>query len=149
MFVLLSFLLGTAHAENVNQIAAGSWASAGVPFPGGTSTRYNIWVDVAIYNLAYDKNVGIRWTDDNWATSHDAAAWYEGSLGGGWEQWGVDIAPLGALATEPGAMKWANRYGSTRYVTGPVTIDYAVYYRAAGGEWWDNNGGANYHLTLW
>ena len=149
MFALLSLVLGTAHAGNVNQLAAGSWANAPVSYGSGTATYYNVWVDISVYNLAYDKSVGIRWTDDNWATWHDASAWYEGNLGGGWEQWGVDIAPLGAVGVEANQAKWVNRYGSPRYVYAPVTIDYAIYYRAAGGEWWDSNGGSNYHLTLW
>lgn len=147
MFLALALTVSAAHADNVYFADAGSWASAPVQIPGAVDTDYHLWVDLSVYDLAYEKDVGIRWTDDNWATWHDAAAWYDGELGGGWQRWGVDITPIGTRSTDGQTNKWENLYGGWRTVTG-VTVQFAVYYRAAGGEWWDNNGGQNYSVSL-
>jgi hypothetical protein len=40
------------------------------------------------------KKIGIIYTTDNWKTNQVAYASYEGSLGDGYEQWGVDLFPL-------------------------------------------------------
>lgn len=148
-FGLLPALVGDASAGNVNRLGGGSWLGATTQYTGAVDQDYNVWVDMSVYNLAWQKDVGVRWTDDHWATSHDASAWYEASLGGGWEQWGVDIAPIGTRSSDARTTKWSNFYGSWRVVTAPVTIEYALYYRVAGAEYWDNNGGQNYSLTLW
>jgi len=62
----------------------------------GPMRRYYVdwgyWIDLKVQNLAYDKSVGIVWTDDNWQTVHPAYAQYEGALENGYEQWGVDIS---------------------------------------------------------
>ena len=50
-----------------------------------------IWVDLAVRNDAFDKQVGIVWTGDGWQTSHTAFAGYEGALPDGRERWGLDV----------------------------------------------------------
>lgn len=150
MFTALALLVSVANAGNVNHLAAGSWVSSTTQIPGAVNYGHSIWVDLSVYNLAYEKDVGIVWTDDDWATWHEADAWYEGSLGNNWEKWGIDITPIGTRSTAGNLTKWSNFYGGwTDFLSAPITIEYAVYYRAAGGEWWDNNNGQNYTLTLW
>lgn len=152
---LLSLLLvlvapSVAAAGNVYQAGHGSWA--GASYPAGdktTRTDVNVWVDLSVLNLCYVKDVGIRWTDDDWATWHDAAAWYEGSLGSGWERWGVDILPFGGWLWDGGSYRYTTWTGSTRAEPdASVTVQYAVYFGCGGTYWWDANGGANYTLTL-
>lgn len=146
---LLSLFVADASAGNVGSLGGGSWLGAATQYGAAVDQDYNVWTDLSVYNLGWQKDVGIRWTDDGWATWHDAAAWYEGSLGGGWERWGVDLAPIGTLGIDGQQHKWSNMYGSWRDVSGPVTIEYALYYRVNGAEYWDNNNGQNYRITLW
>ncbi|UJR85140.1 carbohydrate-binding protein [Sandaracinus amylolyticus] len=54
-------------------------------------TRESFWVDLAVRNDAYAKEVGILWTTDRWITSQRAIAVYEGTLPDGRERWGVDV----------------------------------------------------------
>lgn len=148
---LILFLPVAASAANLYQAGHGSWAGATSPWGDKTTrTDVNVWVDLSVYNLCYVKDVGVRWTDDDWATAHDADAWYEGSLGGGWERWGVDIVPMGGFLWD--GQSW-DRYvswtGDTRSIDGSVDIEYAAFYSCDGVTWWwDNNGGANYVLVL-
>ncbi|MFT3775192.1 MAG: hypothetical protein QM820_58335 [Minicystis sp.] len=60
----------------------------------GPSRTYYVdwgyWIDIYVENLAYDKSVGVIWTQDGWATANVSYATYETDLGGGYERWGVD-----------------------------------------------------------
>jgi hypothetical protein len=86
---------------------------------GGT-----LHVDVGVQNLAYAKVVGIVYTTDNWATVQTAFAAYSSTMKSGLEVWHVS-APTGA-ATE---------------------AKFAILYRVAGHEYWDNNFWRNYRVT--
>lgn len=74
---------------------------------------------VRVSNLSYEKNVIIRWTHDNWRTSHDTRA--------------VFCANDGAT----------DRFGFELPINGDDVI-FCVRYRTFGKEYWDNNRGQNY-----
>lgn len=82
------------------------------------------WVDVAVRNDAFDKQVAIRWTDDDWATYTDTPLQYEGSLQGGFERWGTDVE-LGLFST--GAV----------FNPPPEEVEFAAYVTMNGQTWWD------------
>lgn len=74
---------------------------------------------VTVLNLAYDKQVTIRATTDGWQTSRDVdATWTQGN------DFAFTVPNLGLVP--------------------PAMVQYAIRYRTAGVEIWDNNGGANY-----
>jgi len=75
---------------------------------------------VRVYNLAYEKQVSILYTTDDWATS----AWAEASWAHD-NDWTFRVAGLG-----PDVL--------------PDTVRFAIRYRAAGGESWDNNNTYDY-----
>ncbi|AKF11373.1 hypothetical protein DB32_008522 [Sandaracinus amylolyticus] len=54
-------------------------------------SRESFWVDLAVRNDAYTKDVGILWTTNGWITSQRATAVCEGTLPDGRERWGVDV----------------------------------------------------------
>jgi hypothetical protein len=95
-------------------------------------------ISLIVASLDYDKDIRLRYSTDGWATWHEIGigtgtnhlAW-QGGIGGGLERWGGDLDIPGAV----------------------TTVDYALVYRhgVVGGaqsfEFWDNNGGSNYHLT--
>lgn len=147
MFTAL-VLVSLAHAENVYRIADGGWDGAVTWWSAtGWSETENLWVDISAYNVGYGKRVGIRWTDDGWTTWHDADAWYEGYLGNDWEQWGVDIQPIGRFSGDGNVTKYTDYDGDSVY-TDTVTIQYAIWESYGGQTWWNGNGGANYSVTL-
>lgn len=74
---------------------------------------------VRVLNLAYAKQVSVRFTTDGWRTSKTVEASYLRD-----QLWGFELSP----------------------VTG--TVELAVRYRVAGREYWDNNDGTNYRLSL-
>ena len=94
----------------------------------------SVWVDYALQNLSYEKNTGIVWTIDGWATAHQADGWYEGGLPDGREGWGVDIHPLTVV--------------DTQNTTHTLVFEYAVFYEVGGVTHWDNNGGADYTMMM-
>ena len=88
-------------------------------------SRYHFWVDVAVRNDAFHKEVGILWTDDGWSTIHTSLARYEATRGDGYETWGLDV--------EIGT-------GRAR----PSEIEYAVFARMNGQTFWDPRN--NYYI---
>jgi len=89
-------------------------------FPDATRVR----VVAAVKNLAFAKQVGIVFTTDGWATANVATGHYDHTLKSGNEVWTID-AVVGA----------ARR------------VEYALFYRVGGQEFWDNNFWRNYLLT--
>ncbi|KAM6117848.1 protein phosphatase 1 regulatory subunit 3E-like [Pterocles gutturalis] len=85
---------------------------------------------VRVLNLAYEKAVSVRYTLNRWASCAEVPAAYQpsGPADGLTDRF-VFLLPLGAAAAaaEP-------------------TLEFAVRYRVAGAEYWDNNEGANYRL---
>lgn len=61
----------------------------------------SFWVDLSVRNDSANKEVGIVWSSDDWTTSHNVAAVYEGALGNGREQWGVDVRDFFAGYSAP------------------------------------------------
>lgn len=85
---------------------------------------------VRVRNIAYEKCVAARFTTDGWTTVSEAHARYVGPAPGGtdtaWDVFAFSI-PLHA----------------------PRTLLLAVRYAVPGvGEWWDNNGGADFRIVL-
>ena len=86
---------------------------------------------VMVANLAYHKNVFVRWTADNWASYHDQVASYDHSSDGyshDWFLFSIDSPLL--------------------YQEGGVCIKLAVAYQVNGQEFWDNNQQQNFLLEL-
>ena len=126
-------------ARGVRRLADGQWQS-GYEAPSGVRYGWywdaNVWIDVAVENLAFDKVVGVRWTTGGWATHHEALGEYEHALGDGWEQWGVDVTPAARMSS----FSWCDPE--------PVAFEYAIFYRVDGHTYWDNAGGSNHHVEL-
>lgn len=74
---------------------------------------------VRVANLAYAKEVTVRWTHDNWKTSHDTHA--------------VFLSNDGAT----------DRFAFELPINGD-DVSFAIQYRSEGAEYWDNNRGSNY-----
>jgi len=90
----------------------------------GFSDLTHIGVTAALKNLAFAKQVGIVFTTNNWAASGVAFGGFSHMLKSGNEVWTVS-APVGA----------AKR------------VDFAIFYRVNGQEFWDNNFWRNYTLS--
>lgn len=141
-----TFATPAAASPVLEQLDDGTWMAASWTGDfGETIEEHAIWVDFAAWNLSYEKDIGILWTDDGWATSHLAHAWYEGGLPDGREQWGVDIIPHSTLVRLPVI---EGIEGGPEQVQQPITVEYVIYYTVGGWTHWDNNGGANYTLVI-
>ncbi|KAM6057734.1 protein phosphatase 1 regulatory subunit 3E [Chlamydotis macqueenii] len=83
---------------------------------------------VRVLNLAYEKAVSVRYTLNRWASCAEVPAAYQppGPADGLTDRFAF-LLPLAATSAE-------------------ATLEFAVRYRVAGSEYWDNNGGANYRL---
>lgn len=109
---------------NVTVYDSGSWDTVtdcgmrGISYQCFYVGRF--WVDLSVANLAYDKAVGIVWTDDGWTTQHTSYAGYKQSLGGGREKWGLDVTFFGGYTPS---------YGRT--------VEYAVFATQDGQTAWD------------
>ncbi len=116
----------------------GCWISASYTNAAGDSVEEaSAWIDFLVQNWSYDKDTGIVYTTDGWATASYADAWYEASLSDGRERWGLDLVPAATFT-------WNPQQGDPDH----VQLEYAIYYTVGGTTWWDNNGGANYVLNL-
>ncbi len=116
--------------------AAGQWGRTvhcPSPAPSTCVIERNVWVDIAVRDDAYDKRVGIVWTDlvrdpagSPW---HTAYAQYEHALSSPYEQWGVDVTAGVYVAIEPSPH-----------------IVFAAFVEMNGQTYWDNNGGADHTI---
>ncbi|MFL6447376.1 MAG: hypothetical protein ACJ746_06755 [Bryobacteraceae bacterium] len=87
----------------------------------------NLIVNVLVKNLAFAKQVGIRYTTDNWATFHDAFGVFRGNF-----------PPFGS-PHQPNAESWS----ISAFVGVGKHGQFAVFYSVNGSTFWDNNFGAN------
>ena len=74
---------------------------------------------VRVSNLSFTKEVAVRWTHDNWKTSHDTHA--------------VFLSNHGAT----------DRFAFELPINGD-DVSFAIRFRSEGSEFWDNNRGSNY-----
>ena len=74
---------------------------------------------VRVSNLSFTKEVAVRWTHDNWKTSHDTHA--------------VFLSNHGAT----------DRFAFELPINGD-DVSFAIRFRSEGSEYWDNNRGSNY-----
>ncbi|KAG2502146.1 hypothetical protein HYH03_000633 [Edaphochlamys debaryana] len=133
--------------------AMGPSAGDNVGSPGGTiSGRLrglglgSVYGSVAVANLAYEKDVRVRYTLDGWATwdevrSATSANW-DKRLGFGADNFNFLIDLDGAAGARGVAVRRTLGAGSH------VTLGLAVHYVVAGGSHWDNNDGQNYTFDL-
>ncbi|KAJ3297813.1 hypothetical protein HDU76_006523 [Blyttiomyces sp. JEL0837] len=64
-----------------------------VMFAAGDELAH-LWYDVqfAVKNKAFVKDVGVRFTNDSWASYYEAPARYSSNLGGGYEMWNLTVS---------------------------------------------------------
>jgi Carbohydrate/starch-binding module (family 21) len=90
-------------------------------------------IAVMLKNIAYEKQVTIRYSTDNWITYNDVFAKFDTTVTANVNHYPVIDRFVAVLDT------------STLQGTG-ANFDYAVCYKAAGVEHWDNNGGRNHKV---
>ena len=88
---------------------------------------------VMVANLAYHKNIFIRWTADNWATYHDQVASYDHSSSGYTHDWFT-------FSTDSSLLQKGE--------DGGVCVELAVAYQVNWQEFWDNNQQQNFTILL-
>lgn len=81
---------------------------------------------VRVFDLAYEKQVTLLYTTDDWRTAGEVAARYEAG-----DDWAFEITDL----VGPGGRL-------------PDVVRFAVRYDVAGQTYWDNNGGLDYERRL-
>lgn len=79
-----------------------------------------------VKNLAYEKQVSVVYTSDNWKTVQTGAYVYQSTTPGGEEVWRADVVIADS------------------YATAPASIEFAVSYDVSGQSYWDNNDGYNF-----
>ncbi len=95
--------------------------------------QYNTYagyrVNAILKNLAYQKNVFVRYTTDGWKTSKDVQMSYSATNSNGTETWTaqLDVADTSSQGN----------------------FEYAICYQVNGTEYWANNFGANYNGTYY
>ena len=147
-FSTIPFSVPVMADTAVARIADGTWADPTVIYGNGFAySMRNIWVDIRVQNLGYNKTVGIRWTDNNWYTWHDSLASYEHPLAGGYEQWGVDVTPVGKYDWRRYGIYWVELTGYEQLIgTQGKTVQYAIFYKDHNNIWhW---AGQNYSIQV-
>ncbi len=76
-------------------------------------------------NLAYHKNIFVRWTVNNWATYQDTVASH-------------DDSSEGSLTIGSHSPSTMTQFART-LMAGGVCVELAVAYQVNGMEFWDNN----------
>lgn len=107
---------------------------------GGTIERALVRIDLRVKDLAYAKEVSVRWSSDDWKSWADARAYWVEGFGDGTERWQV-VLDLGTVGRNVMA-------GGGRADMGPAYVRFAAWMRAAGGTFWDNAGGRDHACAL-
>ncbi|RKP34478.1 putative phosphatase regulatory subunit, partial [Dimargaris cristalligena] len=90
---------------------------------------------VQVQNLAFQKSLAVRYTTDLWQSYQEATATYADSAAPGSkgspaiDRFGFEL-PLDLVPATGGRR----------------SLFFCLRYRVAGQEYWDNNGGQNYHI---
>ncbi|MNP74607.1 putative phosphatase regulatory subunit [compost metagenome] len=94
----------------------------------GSSTLSNGEFNGTIYvkNLNPTKTVKVTYSTDNWATTQEAFATYNGSLNN---------------------FNSVERWSYSFNVPGAADVKYAISYTTGGQTYWDNNYGQNYEVN--
>lgn len=89
-----------------------------------SSNGTNFAGNIVLKNLAYDKEVFVRYTTDHWQTYYDLPAYYVSNYNDGNEVWSYE-----------------------KVFTNEVNaVEFAVCYKVNGITYWDNNFGRNYKV---
>lgn len=86
---------------------------------------------VRVCNVAFEKQVTVRYTFSDWRSAHEAVARWRGPAGSGGTE---DVFAFG-FPVPPFLLALGSR------------VHFALRYRVAGSEYWDNNDGRDYSLT--
>ena len=95
------------------------------------STDSKLSGTVMVANLAYHKNIFVRWTVNNWATYQDTVASHDDSSEGFSHDWFTFTIDSDSVCKD---------------TDGGVCVELAVAYQVNGMEFWDNNVQQNYVL---
>ncbi|XP_055964015.1 protein phosphatase 1 regulatory subunit 3D [Sorex fumeus] len=87
---------------------------------------------VRVSNVAFEKQVAVRYTLSGWRRAHEAAARWRGPAGAA----GAEDVFAFAFPVPPFVLARGAR------------VLFALRYRVAGAEYWDNNDGRDYSLTV-
>lgn len=99
------------------------FGSGGIAYWIQSQGEENVTVYTQLKNLAYEKDVRVRYSTDNWETYQEASGYYVSSFdNNSKEVWIIDVPTL-----EP--------------------FEYAISYTVNGTAYWDNNFGENYTFT--
>ncbi|KAJ2666796.1 hypothetical protein IW148_000521 [Coemansia sp. RSA 1199] len=92
---------------------------------------------VKVHNVAFEKEVTVRYSFDQWRTAGEVTAEFSRTL-------------AESQGARPGIDRFAFQLSlpPSFLVTLPGTVALCVRYRVAGAEHWDNNKGANYSFKL-
>ncbi|KAJ3298917.1 hypothetical protein HK104_010151 [Borealophlyctis nickersoniae] len=88
---------------------------------GGCPIDYKFSVGLAVRNKVYDKNVGIRWTKDNWMSHNESSAAFVRKIDDSYELWSLDVL---ASSTHTSVPKFEVSFnGFASFQNGPRTWD--------------------------
>ncbi|XP_069094216.1 protein phosphatase 1 regulatory subunit 3E [Pleurodeles waltl] len=88
---------------------------------------------VRVLNMAFEKQVGVRYTTDNWTTHHDARAAYV-------------PRPAYVGVPPPRTDRFTFRLPLPVCLGPDGSMQFAICYQVGAAEYWDNNGGSNYSI---
>ncbi|WP_298541742.1 carbohydrate-binding protein [uncultured Aquimarina sp.] len=127
---------GSLFADQSLQVSADTDFVSLSYFPYDDKNTFNITVDVR--NLAPTKEVGVVYSSDGWQTQSYVPLTYRQTWTNG---------PLYYIQSPNnfGIERWQ---GNARLDTSVNELEYAVVYRVNGNEYWDNNYGKNYTVTI-
>jgi hypothetical protein len=117
-----------------------------------------VFCTISVLNISYEKTVRVRVTCDGWASSSDVtASYFPGSSDGRADRFSVRnrllffiiiLLSFGLLLFpawfpfSPQATFSVPNYNSS------CSLQFAICYITPKQEFWDNNGGANYHVAM-
>ena len=110
----------TALGKDAVKLVSGNLS----PFVENGERRF--WGNIDLKNLAFNKQVSVVYTTDNWQTVGEADANFFFLYNTGMESWRIDF----------------------RLPESVTAIEYVIRYTAGGVEYWDNNLGQNYSIEL-
>lgn len=99
-----------------------------------TSSDLGLNGTVRVMNVAFEKQVAVRYTFNHWRSQHEVVAQWHSHIPGTDGQGSMDVFAF-FLPVPPFLLQLSS------------VVEFAVLYRVDGQEYWDNNQGKNYSLV--
>ena len=144
----------------------GAWAMEAEQGEYYVLCKLGVWIEFRVGEAQFaDRQLGARWSIDNWSSYHDTPAFLMQPVTGQDELWRIEIENVittgwrdgsigGPNGEQPSLNRWT-LWGNAKHSvkclplgSAPPLFEFALYLKHQESVYWENNHGRNFSLSL-